>query len=183
MALPIDLERLLDSPDRRLRLAAAMSPQAANSPAAMEELVSAVGDVEWTEDAFASGVPTMSYHFRFSILQELLSRVDADSAAPDAVAAICDQLSKRAKKFTVDQEWGRAIQWAFADRKVSLPIGDSELASLPTEFSPTQRAILEEVLAIDDLWDPTFGNASGALRRVQLPPDREALQRLLQAGP
>ncbi len=170
---------LLSHADRRVRLAAAMSSAAAEDSRAREELVQAVNEVEFLEASFPNGAPTLQGHLRFGVLQTLLQRVEAESADPVVIAAICNQLKGRATKFSVDDEWGPVVQWVFAERWTKLPIDDADLAPLPTELTVAQASVLETLVGLDELWDARFGNGSLAFRRVQLPYDQKVLKRLV----
>lgn len=172
---------LLDHPDRRLRLAAAMNPGLSENRVAINQLIDAMNDVPFLEANFPEGAPTLMGHFRFSVLQAALERVPAVRADRQMVDAICNQLATRTTKACADFEWGPAVQWAFAERRVMLPMDDADMEALPTVLTYPQRSVLETMIGIDELWDPRFGNGSLAFRRVQLPYDRQALGRLLGA--
>ena len=100
--------------------------------------------------------------------------MEPEAAAPDVVEAMCTLIRKRASKFTVDFEWGRIVNWAFQERQIDLPqVGDP--APLPETLTKAQTAILRSLCSNAELWDPSFGNASLAFKRVQLPYDRQVL--------
>lgn len=173
----VDFSNLLSHTDRRMRLAAAMSPGTSGDARSVSELVAAVSDPEWLEQAFPSGLAHLDMHPRFHVLKTLLDRTKAVDAEPSVIEALRVLVHKRAAKFTVDFEWGPVLHWAFAERIVKLP-HKGEFAPLPTTLTPAQTAILRELCHKADFWDRTFGNGSLAFKRVQLPFDREALRRL-----
>jgi hypothetical protein len=172
-----DFSTLLDHSDRRLRLAAAISPSTVQDPRSVTELASALSEPEWLEAAFPHGAAHLQFHLRFHVLAVLLDRVKASDAANTVVQAICTLIRKRANDYTVEMEWGRVLHWAFPERVVSLPHA-GKLAPLPEAPTPTQLAIIEALCDRSELWDPRNGNARLAFRRVQLPFERQRLRRI-----
>jgi len=52
---------------------------------------------------------------------------------------------------------------------------------LPQSLDAAQRVVLDALTTKSDIWDRRSGNASLALRRVQLPHDRASILRCLAA--
>jgi hypothetical protein len=166
---------LLEHSDRRMRLAAAMSPSTSHDPRSIAELARALSEPEWLEAEFPRGAAHLERHLRFDALAVLLDRVKASDAQSTVVEAICTLIHKRAGRYTADMEWGPVLHWAFPERIVNLPhVG--ELAPLPDAPTQTQLAILQALCDKSELWDPKNGNASLAFTRVQLPFDRTRLR-------
>lgn len=172
-----DFSALFEHPDRRMRLAAAMSSSTLHDPRSVAELASALSEPEWLEAEFPSGAAHLALHLRFHVLTVLLERVKASDAENAVVEALCTLIRKRAHPYTADMEWGPVLHWAFSERIVSLP-HEGELAPLPAALTQTQSAILRALYEKADLWNPRNGNASLAFKRVQLPFDRMRLGRL-----
>lgn len=172
-----DYSDLLGHGDRRLRLAAAMSPATTHDARGIAELAAALSEPEWLESAFPNGAAHLDFHLRFHVLAALLDRTKPHTADDTVIAALCTLLRKRAGKYTADMEWGPVLHWAFPERIVPLP-HKGEFAPLPESLTPPQKAILRELCAKPLLWDRTNGNAGLAFKRIQLPFDRESLQRL-----
>ena len=179
LASPRPALTFLEHSDRRIRFAGALRQDSQGIPSARVELVTAIADASWIDANFPNGSPTVFGWPRWEALSELLRRTNPTDATAEEVEAICRFLSDTSKAMTVDRDWGPAVQWAFQDRSIRLPVRDDELAPLPTQLTRAQRAILETVVAMDDLWRPRFGNASLNFRRVQLPYDRERIKQLL----
>ena len=170
-----DFSTLLEHSDRRMRLAAAMSPSTLHDPRSVAELASALSEPEWLEAEFPSGAAHLDMHLRFHVLTVLLDRVKASGAENTVVEAICTLIHKRAGRYFVEMEWGRVLNWAFPERIVSLP-HEGELAPLPDAPTQTQLAVLQALCDKKEIWDPRNENASLAFKRVQLPFDRLRLQ-------
>jgi hypothetical protein len=172
-----DFFALLEHADRRMRLAAAMSPATSHDPRSVAELAAALSEPEWLEAEFPNGAAHLDLHLRFHVLAGLLERVKASDAGKAVVEALCTLIRKRAHAYLVEMEWGRVLHWAFSERIVSLP-HKGELAPLPDALTQTQSAILRALCDKAELWDRRNGNASFAFKRAQLPFDRKQLRRL-----
>ncbi len=173
-ALGHDVSKFLGSSDRRVRLSAAMSIGTQGDPRSVTELASAISEPEWLEAEFPNGAAHLDMHLRFHVLGALLDRTDPDATDSVVVNAICTLIDKRSGSWTVDDEWGRVLHWAFQDRLTKLP-RDLPPARLPDSLTSTQAAILRTLCLKDELWDPKNGNASLAYKRIQLPYDRQVL--------
>jgi hypothetical protein len=173
--LGLDFSALLEHSDRRMRLAAAMSPSTLPDPRSVAELAAALSEPEWLEAHFPGGAAHLDMHLRFHVLTVLLDRVKAHDADNTVVDALCTLIRKRAHPYFVELEWGRVLHWAFSERLVSLPnMGRS--APLPEAPTQTQMSILRALCEKTELWDRKNGNASLAFIRVQLPFDRKQLR-------
>jgi hypothetical protein len=170
-----DFSTLLEHSDRRMRLAAAMSPSTLRDARSVAELASALSEPEWLDAHFPSGAAHLDMHLRFHVLAVLLDRVKARDADNTVVDALCTLIRKRAHPYAVEMEWGRVLHWAFAERIVSLP-NMGRPAPLPEAPTQTQMSILRALCEKTEIWDRKNGNASLAFMRVQLPFDRRKLQ-------
>lgn len=167
---------LLSNSDRRMRLAAAMSPSTLHDPRSVTELASAVSEPEWLEAEFPSGAAHLDMHLRFHVLRVLLDRVKIDDAGATVVEALCALIRKRSNPHTADMDLGPVLHWAFSERIVSLP-HKGKAAPLPDAPTQIQAKILRTLCEKTELWDHRNGNASLAFMRLQLPFDRHVLMR------
>ena len=163
-----DFSTLLEHSDRRMRLAAAMSPSTLHDARSVAELASALSEPEWLEAHFPSGAAHLDMHLRLHVLAVLLDRVKPPDADNTVVDALCTLIRKRAHPYAVEVEWGRVLHWAFPERLVSLP-NMGRPAPLPEAPTQTQMLILRALCEKAEIWDPKNGNASLAFMRVQLP--------------
>src|SRR5262245_40029472 len=170
---------LLHDPDRRIRLGAAMAKGTAGEKESVNELTSALADLEWLERAFPKGLAHQDMHLRFHVLSVLLDRTSSTAADSGLIAALRTVILQRASAFTADYEWGPILRWAFPERLAKLPMRDDDMLPLPRQLNAVQRAVLDALSRKDDIWNPTMGNAKLALRYVQIPHDRVAILRCL----
>jgi hypothetical protein len=176
-----DFTGLLDHPDRRVRLAAAMSPSSSQDSRGLRELAASLSEPEWLETEFPNGAAHLSMQFRFYVLAALFQRVKSAEAEGAVVEAVCTLIRKRASRYTVELEWGPMLSWLFPERVVNLPrTGDP--APLPQTLTATQRAVVQTLCDKRELWDKTNGTAGLAFMRVQLPFNRAEMQKLAAAN-
>jgi len=169
---------LLDA-DRRIRLGAAMAKGTRGVQSSNDELAGALRDLEWLEHTFPQGLALGDMHLRFHVLSALLERCSPVSAGATIIDALSHLITQRASAFTADFEWGPILFWVFPERRAKLPIRDEEMLPLPQRLDTAQRVVLDALTKKSDIWDRSSGNASLALRRVQLPQDRASILRCL----
>jgi hypothetical protein len=173
---------LLQDADRRIRLGAAMAEGTRSMTSSKDELVHALRDLEWLEGTFPRGLAHQAMHVRFHVLPTLLDRCSPETAGEAGIDALRNLIMQHASPFTADYEWGRILLWAFPERRAKLPMPDQDMLSLPQRLNAAQRAVLSALTKKSDIWDRKWGNASLALRRVQLPHDRASILRCLAAA-
>jgi len=174
---------LLDA-DRRIRLGAAMAKGTRGVKSSNDELALALRDLEWLEHAFPQGLAHRDMHLRFHVLSALLERCSPVTAGATVIDALGHLITQRASAFTADFEWGPILLWVFPERRAKLPIRDEDMLPLPQRLNAAQRVVLDALTKKSDIWNRRWGNASLALRGVQLPQDRASiLQCLAAAGP
>ena len=179
-----NVARLLQDADRRIRLGAAMAKGTSGVTSSSDELARALRDLEWLEHTFPQGLAHGDMHLRFHVLSALLERCSPATAGAAVIDALGHLITRRASAFTADFEWGPILLWVFPERRAKLPIRDEDMLPLPQRLDAAQRVVLDALTKKSDIWNRRSGNASLALRRVQLPHDRASiLQCLAAAGP
>jgi hypothetical protein len=173
---------LLQDDDRRIRLGAAMAKGTRDMKSSTDELTRALRDLEWLEHTFPQGLAHGDMHLRFHVLSALLERCSPETAGATVIDALGHLITQRASAFTADFEWGPILLWVFPERRAKLPIRDEEMLPLPQRLAAAQRVVLDALTKKSDIWDRRWGNASLALRRVQLPHDRASILQCLAAA-
>ena len=154
----------LDDPAPAVRLCAALAPAQATNPRATQLLHEALSQhAAEIETWFTPRPPQFSMHARFYLLDALLARTSTlEEILPAALALI-----PRAKKDTVDYEWGKLLARAFPPAAATQPL------------TPARREFLAALTANTPLWDTHFGNPRRWFAKAALPYDRDACLRLL----
>jgi hypothetical protein len=175
-----DVAPLLLDADR-IRLGAAMAKGTRGVKSSTDELAGAVRDLEWLEHTFRQGLAHRQMHLRFHVLSALLDRCSPQTAGPTVIEALGHLIKQHASAFTADFEWGPILFWVFPERRAKLPIRDEDMLPLPQRLNAAQRVVLDALTKKSDIWNRKSGNASLALRRVQLPYDRASIVQCLAA--
>jgi hypothetical protein len=173
---------LIRHADRRIRLGAAMAKGTMGQRESLDELVSALGDLEWLERTFPKGLAHKDMRLRFHIRSALLERCSPTMADPTIIGILKNLIVQHGSPLTANVEWGPILRWAFPERLAKLPIRDEDMLPLPKRLDAAQRTLLEALTKNDDIWNPRMGNANLAFRYVQLPHDRSAILRCLAAA-
>lgn len=163
-----EIDALVDSDDRAIRVAAALG--CPDHPRALQPLVDAAADRNWMEATFPTGFVGPEPWLTSALLVAVFDRVSVDVADARLIDGLEHQLATaRYGPLGASHEWGPLLAWLFPDRWQpnsyrNVPASD--------DLSVTQRHLLAALARNDDPWMQGAGNASLALGRVGLPHDR-----------
>ena len=164
--LGADVRTWLDHAALPVRTAAALAPSLRDDPAAHAVLLDSLARSQALDQSLPDGYPQLDGYPRFAVIAAVCDRI------PDRAAALPSLLTALdlASTWTVDRDRAPILAYFFGPE------------TLGTALTSPQRTFLEALLARDDLWDPTNGNAQGAFRRAALPYDREAVAEIVADG-
>ena len=170
-----DVSAWLDDEDEAVRACAALFVRTSQ---ANEILIGALTHPEQVNSWFASAKPAyFPLHVRFRLLGEVIERgVTIEQVLPAAVALI-----SQSSAMAADAEWGPILRVTFPDAQYVS--GSGVRPPLPEHLTAAQRAVLEALVANENLWDPTNGNARFARMEVGLPNTREEVTAYIRDTP
>jgi hypothetical protein len=164
--LNADVRTWLDHPALPVRTAAALAPSLRDEAAAHAVLLDALARGQALDQSLPDGYPQIDGYPRFTVIAAVCDRVpDRAAALPSLLAAL-----DLASAWTVDFDRGPMLAYFFGPETSG------------TALTSPQRTFLKALLARDDLWDPTNGNAQNAFRHAALPYNREAIAEIMAAG-
>ncbi|MCL1918047.1 MAG: hypothetical protein FWG14_06995 [Peptococcaceae bacterium] len=159
-----DVSAYLNDADEAVQACAALFVRSPRASVILIEALTRPDQVDdWFEDqpAFFGGMCT-----RFALLQGLVRRrITIEEMLPAALTLIA-----KSSEILADYEWGPILQVAFPE-------------PLPQRLTEVQRAVLEALVANDNIWNPNphiiDANASAAKRAVGLPISRDEAKELI----
>lgn len=160
-----DTASFLEDRSQAVRCCAALAPSLSASPAAFQELMTALAHPAEIDDWFGERPPQFDMRPRFSFVRAVIERCETFDQIVDAAVAI----ARATSKYCVDSEWGPLLVAAF-------PSHDLEV-----DLSPAQVSYLAAVVDNEDLWDPENGNAVKWFRKAELPRDRSECAAIVRA--
>lgn len=175
-----NVSRWLDDADEAVRACAALF---VHSGHVTSVLVEALTHPDRVNAWFANTPAFFRMHVRFRLLRELISRgVTIEEMLPAALALIARSGSGSgiaSVAMDADAQWGPILRVAF-------PRDELELWArppLPESLTDAQRAVLEALVANENLWNSPNGNANLARMSIGLPNDREEVANYCRNAP
>ena len=167
-----DVSEYLNDVDDAVQACAALF---VSSPQANDILINALCCPDQVDTWFEHMPPYFSMHERYYLLGKLKSRgVTIEQMLPAALAVIASSTAVRA-----DYDWGPVLQIAFPDSKFK----NGVCPPLPEKLTEAQRAVLEALVANEQLWEPRNGNAKFARMKVGLPNSRDEVAAYIKNTP
>ncbi|MDQ3742210.1 MAG: hypothetical protein M3389_14830, partial [Actinomycetota bacterium] len=161
--LGADTSARLDHPDLAVRVAAALraDDDHHDDERVHRVLLAALHDPEALAAAFDPLPPQLTLDVRFAVVERVTGHARSfDELLPAALAVL-----PHASLYTVDHDWGLFLRAAH------------RLGERP-ETCESLRTYLAALVARDDLWKSTFGNALFSFQDAALPYDRAECARL-----
>ncbi|MGW2093643.1 hypothetical protein [Promicromonospora sukumoe] len=167
--LGADTTPWLADDDPAVRACAALS--LTGSAEATAALVEALRDPLAADEWFTRRPSRFDRRVHFGLVANLLAR---DVALAEILPACLSAIRVAKGGLWVTMTWGPILLRTFP----GVDFQPGVRPDPPRDLDEAQRAVLRELVANDDLWEPHDGNANLARMRVGLPADRDAVARL-----